>query len=111
MGFAGNWSGFLVDSGCWASRQTNVSQDAVSTDRNMTMDVRYCSPTADTKKFAVVQRDWRKFNLDRGGNVRASEIVRHAPKRSVFNVSVTGTLNEKTIKVGALSAYSITTPR
>jgi len=111
IGFAGNWSGYLVDSGCYASRQNNVSGDTTSVDRDMNMDLRYCSPTAETKKFAVVLTNWQRLKLDSAGNVKASQLVRHARKRSVFDVTVSGVLNKKAIKVGSISAISIRTPR
>jgi hypothetical protein len=88
VGLAANWSGYLVDSGCYASRQTNVSGDTTTVDRDMNMDIRYCSPTAETKKFAVVLTNWRGLKLDSAGNVRASQLVRHAVKRSLFDVTV-----------------------
>jgi len=105
IGFAGTWSGYLVDSGCWANRQTNVSSDATSASREMNADVRYCSPTDDTKKFAVVLRDWQRLKLDPAGNTRAYQLVRHTGKRHWYVVSVSGALsNKKTIKVGSISA-------
>jgi hypothetical protein len=109
VGFAGNWSGYLVDSSCYAARQSNYSADASTTDRDMNMDIRYCSPTADTKKFAVVLHDWRRMKLDPAGNVRAAQLVRrHGGRRSIIAVNVGGVLrNKKTISVGSISALSV----
>ena len=44
LGFAGTWSGFLkVDSNCFASEQSNVSQDATTVSRDMRMALRNAS--------------------------------------------------------------------
>jgi len=43
-GFAGTWSGYLVDSKCWTSRQENVSLDTSTVSRDMRMDLYYCLP-------------------------------------------------------------------
>lgn len=107
VGFAGNWSGYLVDSSCYASRQNNVSADSVSTNRDMNMDIRFCSPTADTKKFAVVMRNWRRLRLDPAGNAWASKLVQHAGRRSIIDVNVKGALNRNTIKVASISTLSV----
>jgi hypothetical protein len=109
-GFARTWSGFLVDSGCWTSLQTNVN-DELTGGQAMNEDVLYCSPRGHTKHFAVVLYDWSKLKLDPRGNVRAAEIVRRAPKHhAVYTVNVNGVLSDKkTIKVASISAHAIKT--
>lgn len=111
-GFATTWSGFLVDSRCWNSRQTNVTAETTTVGRSMNAEVRDCSPTDDTKRFSVVQRDWRRFRLDSDGNVRAAQIVRKNQKRRVvYDVNVNGVLGERrTIKVSSISARAIRPP-
>ena len=102
--FAGSWSGFLVDSNCYASEQSNVNKDSSTVDRDMGMEVRYCSPNADTKIFAVVLPDWDSLKLDSAGNAMAAELVRRTSKQRLFAVTVTGDLNHDTVKVDSLSA-------
>lgn len=111
-GLASTWSGFLVDSRCWTSRQNNVTIEATTVARAMNADVRFCSPTRDTKRFAVVLHDWRKFRFDPTGNVRAAQVVAKSPSGSSYNVTVKGLLSDKrTIKVAALSARAFNTTR
>jgi hypothetical protein len=107
VGFAGTWSGYLVDSHCWTNRQQNVSADTSPVSRDMRMDLRYCSPTARTRAFAVVQDDWEALKLDPGGNERAAEIVRQAGKKPLLAVTVTGVLNRKTIESAAIPSVSL----
>ena|SRR5215469_16890507 len=111
IGFAGNWSGYLVDSRCYAIEQTNVSEDTTAVSRDMNGEVRYCSPNARTKKFAVVLNDWTSLKFDSAGNARASGLVRQAHKGFVFEVWVGGVRNKNTIKVGGISAAAINKPR
>jgi hypothetical protein len=106
-GFAGTWSGYLVDSGCWTSRQQNVSLDTSTVSRDMRMDLRYCLPTARTKRFAVVQRDWTSVKLDSAGNERAADLVRRSGKRPLIEVTVTGVLDRRTIQAAAIPAASV----
>ena len=46
FGFAANWSGFLVDSRCFANRERNVNPTDTLTavDRDQNSELRYCSP-------------------------------------------------------------------
>jgi hypothetical protein len=101
-GFAANWSGYLVDSGCWASRQNNVSNPTTTVDRDMNMDLRFCSPKAETKHFAVVLNDWRSLKLDPAGSEKASLLVRNVHKPTVVNVTVSGALTKRTIQVDSI---------
>jgi hypothetical protein len=90
------------------SRQKNASADTTTVSRDMNMDVRYCSPTADTRRFAVVLRDWRRLKFDGNGNLKALRIVETASKRGVFDVTVSGVLKKNMIEVGAISAIAVT---
>ena len=111
-GFAGTWSGFLVDSRCWASRQTNATVEATTVARSMNADVRFCSPTRDAKRMGVVLDNWRKLRFDPTGNVRAAQLVAKAAEGSSYNVTVKGLLSDKsTIRVDSLSARAFRTTR
>jgi len=110
IGSATTWSGFLVDSSCWRSRETNVSGDSISVNRDFNRDVRFCAPTDDTKRFAVVTKDWRRLKFDPNGNVKALKLVQNQ-KRPVYAVTVGGALKRRTIQVSCLSAVLIKSPR
>jgi hypothetical protein len=104
LGFAGSWSGLLVDAKCYASEQTNVNKDATTVDRDMNGEIRYCSPGARTKSFGVVLPDWDSLKFDSAGNAKAAQLIRSAGKRSVLDVTVTGTQKKDRIEVSSLSA-------
>jgi len=105
LSFAGSWSGWLVDSKCYAALERNKSPtDTLSyVDRNKSDEVRYCRPNAKTKSFAVVDQDGLSFNLDASGNAKAAELVRSAGKKSAGGVMVTGELTGNTLKVDSIS--------
>jgi hypothetical protein len=102
-GLAANWSGFLVDSRCYQSEQTNVNKNTTTVDRDMNAEVRYCSPNAKTKAFAVVLDNWDSLGFDAAGNTKAAALVERDGKRSVLKVTVSGTRNKATIQVGSVS--------
>ena len=111
-GLASTWSGFLVDSRCWTSRQDNVTMEATTVARATNADVSFCSPTRDTKRFTVVVHDWRKLRLDPTGNVRAAQVIAKAAEGSSYSATVQGLLRDKkTIEVAALSARAFNTTR
>ena len=106
-GFAGTWSGSLVDSKCFAASERNVNPDdtLAAVDRDQNQEIRYCSANSKTKSFAIIQADGLSFALDSAGNAKAAEFVRNAsrkPRR--IAVVVTGELNNRTIKVNSISA-------
>jgi hypothetical protein len=105
VSFAGTWTGTLVDSRCYASEERNVNPTDTLTyvDRDGNREVRYCSPRAKTKSFAVVQADGTIVSLDSAGNAKAAELVRAAGKQSRFAVGVTGTLSKDTISVDSIT--------
>ena len=63
--FAGAWSGALVDSKCYASieRNVNPTDTLTSVDRDKNLEIRYCSPSAKTKSFALVPPTGEAFRL------------------------------------------------
>jgi hypothetical protein len=106
LGFAGNWSGSLVDSKCYASEERNVNPTDTLTyvDRDRNEEIRFCSPSSKTKSFAVVQSDGGSVNLDSEGNAKAFALVPKTGKRHFFDVVVTGEMIGKVIKVDSISA-------
>jgi len=104
LGFAESWSGLLVDSKCYANEQTNVNKDATTVDRDMNAEIRYCAPDAKTKSFGVVLLDWDSLKFDSAGNAKAAELVRSDGKRSVLDITVTGTQKKDGIGVSSLIA-------
>jgi hypothetical protein len=105
LGFAETWSGFLVDSKCYAAQERNVNpkDSQPHVDRDMAMQIQYCSPRAKTKSFAVVQDDWSSLKLDPEGNTKAAELVRQTRKRDFLRVVVSGQLNRRTVTVNSIS--------
>jgi len=104
LGFAGSWSGALVDAACYASRQGNVNPHEAhpaSTDKNG--DIRSCSPNAKTKSFSVVQQDRMTFNLDSDGNEKVHQLLLNAGKNSTYGVNLTGAMTQKVVKVETIS--------
>ncbi len=105
LSFAGSWSGALVDSKCYDSRERNVgpTDTLTSVDRDTRMEIQYCSPKAKTKSFAVVQREGPSFKLDMGGNAKAIQLVQKTGKKPLFLVAVTGEVTGNTITVDSIS--------
>ena len=105
LSYAGNWRGALVDSNCYEYRERNVNPTDTMTyvDRDTREEIRYCSPNAKTRTFAIVLREGPSFRLDPPGNAAAAQVVRNTGKRSLFIVGVTGELLKRTIKVGSVS--------
>lgn len=105
LSFAGSWSGWLVDSKCYASLERNKNPtDTLSyVDRDQGDEIRYCRPSAKTKSFAVVDQNGLSFNLDASGNAKAAELVRSAGKKRAGQVAVTGEKTGNTLKVDSIS--------
>lgn len=105
-GFAGTWSGSLVDSKCFAALERNVNPTDTLTavDRDQNQEIRYCSARAKTKSFAIIQADGLTFTLDAAGNAKAAEFVRNIGRKPGIAVVVTGELDHRTIKVDSISA-------
>jgi hypothetical protein len=105
FGFAETWSGYLVDSKCYANEEGNVNPTDTLTnvDRDRGFEVRYCSPNAKTKSFAIVRTDGQTLKLDAGGNAKAADMVRKIGKKPLLAVAVTGERNKNTITVDTIS--------
>ncbi|HMD49234.1 MAG TPA: hypothetical protein VKG79_09060 [Bryobacteraceae bacterium] len=105
LSFAGIWTGALVDSKCYAREERNVNPTDTMTyvDRDRNLEIRFCSPLAKTKSFAVVQADGTIVTLDSAGNVKAAELVRAIGKQSRLAVEVTGALSKDTISVDSIA--------
>ena len=105
LGFAGNWSGWLVDSKCYAALERNKSPtDTLNyVDRDKMSEIRYCHPNAKTKSFAVVDQNGLSFSLDGSGNAKAAELVHSAGKKSIGEVIVAGERTRDTVKLDSIS--------
>ena len=105
LSFGGAWSGFLVDSKCYDAEERNVNPTDTLTnvDRDGNRELRYCSPSAKTKFFAVVQSDGPSLKLDLAGNAKAADLVRKIGKKSLLTVAVTGEISRNTIQVDSIS--------
>ena len=103
-GLAANWSGILVDSKCYESRErnTNPTDTLTNVDRDRGLDAWYCSPGRKTTTFLVVEEDGSSFKLDTAGNAKAAELVRSAGKKPSYRVVVTGTKSKGTVTVDAI---------
>ena len=106
LGFAGSWSGALVDAACYAARERNVNptDTMIYVDRDTNDEIRYCSPGSKTKVFAVIQPDGTTFKLDAAGNDKAAELVRKTGRKSRFVVLITGEIGGNALKVDSISA-------
>ncbi|MGA2712045.1 MAG: hypothetical protein ABSG41_02980 [Bryobacteraceae bacterium] len=104
LSFAESWSGVLVDSRCWGAEERNVNptDTLTSVDRDTNRAIRYCSPTAKTKFFAIVQPDGLSFKLDSAGDAKAAELIRNNGRKSLYRVAVTGNVNKNTINVDSI---------
>lgn len=102
---AGSWSGALVDAGCYRSELDNVAptQSMTYATRDMGYSLRYCSPSVNTKTFALVEDNWNAILLDAAGNAKAAQLVRQAGKHRQIEVTVTGEMNKNTVKVDSIS--------
>jgi hypothetical protein len=105
LSFAANWSGFLVDSRCYDSEESNVNptDTQLYVDRDRGFEIRYCSPRPKTKTFEVVLSDGTRFRLDSGGNAKAVNLVRNLGKKSTVAVNVTGEMRGNTVQVSSIS--------
>ena len=102
---AERWSGQLVDSNCYesAKNNTNPTETQGSTTRNMSLIVRRCAPTANTKSFGLVHHDWQMSKLDPDGNHKAVGFIQNAGKRDVYFVTITGQMEKDILKVDSIS--------
>lgn len=106
LGFAGTWSGTLVDARCWGFSENDVGQKATLqyVDRDRNLEVRLCAPGAKTKTFAVIPPDGIGLTLDANGSAKAAELMKTEPKHAVIGVTVSGERSRNTIQVSSLAA-------
>lgn len=105
IAFGETWSGVLVDADCYARLERNVGprDTLTSVDQDRDWQIRYCHPGPKTKSFRLVDHDGQSFALDPGGNARAAGIVGKARPKSLMWVTVSGEMENKTIKVAAMN--------
>jgi hypothetical protein len=105
VSWAASWPGVLVDAKCYQAEQRNVNPTDTLTnvDRDGNLELRYCSPGAKTKSYAIVQQDGTSFNLDAAGNAEAAGLVRKRGQKSLMEVAVTGEKRKATIQVDSIS--------
>ena len=102
LGFAGNLSGWLVDSKCFASLSSFRGEPESSWDANSA--IRYCSPEKKTHSFAVVrQDDGSPFSFDPAGNEKVLELRVNADNKFVYLVNVAGQTGRHMVYVRAIS--------
>ncbi len=105
LGFAENWSGALVDAGCYAREEQNVTNKGdfdVNHDRGAEID--RCAPTARTTKFTVVDHNGQSFELDDAGNVKAAKLVSERHVKGRLEVTVTGRKSGETVIAESIAA-------
>jgi hypothetical protein len=109
VGFAGTWSGYLVDSRCYADERNNVTWDDNSFGDDMSMEVRECVATSKTKHFAIVLSDWTMLKLDAAESARAAAIAHNvAPKSATtYCVTVVGVRRKDTILASPVTTASV----
>jgi hypothetical protein len=105
LSVAGTWSGLLVDTKCYESEERNVNptDTLTSVDRDISAELRFCSPQAKTISFTLVQADNQSFRLDAAGNAKAAELVRKTGKTARLAVAVTGEAVKHMIHVESIS--------
>jgi hypothetical protein len=105
LSFGGTWPGVLVDSKCFDAEERNVNptDTLTSVDRDKNLEIRYCSPSAKTKSFAIVQSNGPSLKFDSAGNAKAAELVQKTGKKSRPAVIVTGEMKNNTIQVDSIS--------
>lgn len=103
--FCDSWRGFLVDAKCYEAleRNHNPTDTSTAVDEDKGQMIRYCSPKAKTKLFAIVEEDGRVEPLDPGGAGKAAELIRKAGKREMLNVVVTGSRSGGVIQTETIS--------
>jgi len=110
LGFAGSWSGVLVDSKCYASRLNDRSDTPSWVNWDRGLAVRYCSPNKKTRSFAIVQQDGWTYKLDPAGNEKALALLQRKDKNSLYVVAIKGEMDRNILKVDAILAARQTKP-
>ncbi len=92
LGFAGNWSGNLLDATCYVAQKTAGS----------------CMATSKTTAFAIIDNTGKFYKLDEKGNSLAASALKNRadraadpanPKASAVTATVTGVEKSGTIEV------------
>lgn len=103
---AESWTGKLVDSSCM-DRQGNTTPSEREQPNQLKM-ASACAPTRSTTTFGIELQDGRVLRLDSTGNAKAAEALRGNTASSsntqsgAINVTVTGTLEGRTVKVESI---------
>ena len=102
---AANWSGALVDAKCYEAQERNKNaRDTLDlVDRDREYEIRYCTPTAKTKSFMLVDHDSLSYKLDPAGDTKASDLFQKTGRRKYFMVNITGELTKNTLKVESIA--------
>lgn len=101
---AGTWNGVLVDAGCFASEEQNVTKDDGLAERDMRLSLDACAPNARTGSFAIVLSDGSALRLDPRGNSKAAELVKDGRDKSHYmGVAVDGDADKGTIRVNSIA--------
>jgi len=102
---AESWTGLLVDSKCYSAEERNVNptDTETSVDRDVMYSIRYCSPTHKTKAFALVEQYGERLKFDPAGNAKSADLVRNVNKKHMLQVSVTGEMSGKLLRVDTIS--------
>src|SRR5579862_3290907 len=88
--FAETWSGPLVDSKCYGAEQRNVNPTDTHpyADVDLGYEIRYCSATHKTKRFAIVGPYGERLKFDDAGNAKAADLVRNTNRKQLLYVAV-----------------------
>jgi hypothetical protein len=103
--FAETWTGYLVDSKCYAAEERNVNphDPTFNTNHDRGYQVLFCRPKARTTSFAIVDYDGYSFELDAPGNTKAANLVRQTKGKGALKVKVTGEKQKQTLIVDSIS--------
>ena len=103
--FSATWTGYLVDSRCYAAEERNVNPSDANphADSDMDHEIRYCAVKPKTREFALVDADWSRLRFDAAGNAQAAELARKTANTRFLRVDVSGELNKDTISLKSIS--------
>lgn len=95
---ADTWNGKLVDASCKDQIKPATSQSTDPQPQSST-----CEPTSSTTSFGLELQDGRVLKLDSTGSAKAAEALKSNTTKSSMNVTVTGSLDGKTVKVDSIN--------
>lgn len=103
--FARTWSGHLVDAKCYTTEEQNLNPTTTleNVNRDKVDEIRACPPKPTSKSFTIVDFDGQSVNLDPATNAKVSEFLRNTGKQQFYQVTVTGEMNGKAIRVDSIS--------